>query len=66
MMLMKMNVIHGLILLLLSLLFLFTSLMYPMKRLRVASLNINSGRDQHKRALVSNMVSKKKLDIVFL
>ena len=37
-----------------------------MSTLRVASLNINGGRDQQKRLLVSNNVSQKKLDVLFL
>ena len=35
---------------------------FLMSTLRVASLNMNGRRDQHKRLLVSNIVSQKKLD----
>ncbi|TWW77693.1 Transposon TX1 uncharacterized 149 kDa protein ORF 2 [Takifugu flavidus] len=37
-----------------------------MNKLRVASLNINGGRDPQKRALVADMVAQKKLDILLL
>ena len=38
----------------------------PMNTLRVASLNINGGRDQQKRLLVSNTMPRKKLGVLFL
>ena len=37
-----------------------------MDKLSIGILNINGGRDQNKRLLVSQMVSQKKLDIIFL
>ena len=37
-----------------------------MYKVRVGSLNINGGRDRQKRAVISEMVQQKRLDIVFL
>ena len=47
-----------------SCLFLFSDL--SMHKLRVGSLNINGGRDRHKRALVSEVASQKGIDVLFL
>lgn len=55
---MKLNV--SLIILLLPL----TFLLPPMNKLRVESLNNNKGRDQHKMALVSDMIPQEKTDII--
>lgn len=49
---------------LIILLFPLTSLLPPMNKLRVASLNTNKGRDQHKMALVSDMIPQEKIDII--
>ena len=40
--------------------------LFPMDKIKIGSLNINGGRDQNKRELVSQMISDKKLDIIFL
>ena len=37
-----------------------------MQALKVASLNINGGRSAQKRALISEIVKRKKIDVVFL
>ena len=37
-----------------------------MQALKVASLNINGGRSAQKRALVSEVIKQKKLDVTFL
>lgn len=37
-----------------------------MQALRIASLNVNGGRDAHKRALVSQLVQQKRIDVAFL
>lgn len=37
-----------------------------MDLLRVGSLNINGGRDSHKRALVSEIMQNKKLHVILL
>lgn len=37
-----------------------------MQGLRVGSLNVNGGRDRHKRAMVTEVVKQKKLDVIFL
>lgn len=49
----------------------FLFCLYPfltlyMDSLRVGSLNINGGRDRHKRALVSEIMHQKKLNVVLL
>lgn len=49
---------------LIILLFPLTSLLPPMKKLRVASLNTNKGRDQHQMALVSDIIPQEKIDII--
>lgn len=49
---------------LIILLFPLTSLLPPMTKLRVASLNTNKGRHQYKMALVSDMISQEKIDII--
>ena len=46
-------------------LFLF-SLSIFMQSLKIGSLNINGGRDRHKRALISEVATQKKLDVLFL
>ena len=40
--------------------------LFPMQRLRIGSLNINGGRDRNKRALVTEVVNQKNIDILFL
>ena len=45
---------------------LFPLFNFSMQRLRVGSLNINGGRDRQRRALVSELVNQKSLDIIFL
>ena len=37
-----------------------------MYKVRVGSLNINDGRDRQKRAVISELVQQRRLDIVFL
>lgn len=37
-----------------------------MQSLKIGSLNINGGRDRHKRALISEVVTQKKIDVLFL
>lgn len=37
-----------------------------MRSLKIGSLNINGGRDSHKRALVSEVSSQKRTDVLFL
>lgn len=49
---------------LIILLFPLTSLLSPMNKLRVAPLTTNKGRDEHKMALVSDMIPQKKIDII--
>ena len=61
-MLIMMNVVHYF---LLSLNFPI-ALSMAMDKLNIGILNINGGRDHNKRLLVSQMVSQKKLDIIFL
>lgn len=51
--------------LLLSVFFLSLLNLY-MNVLRVGSLNINGGRDMHKRALVSEIIEQKKLHVIYL
>ena len=60
---MMMNVVHFL---LLPLTFPMALSLPLMDKLSIGTLNINGGRDQNKRLLVSQMVSQKKLDIIFL
>ena len=40
--------------------------LFPIDKIKIGTLNINGGRDQNKRELVSQMISDKKLDIIFL
>ena len=47
-------------------LYLFLFSLLPMGRLRIGSLNINGGRDRCKRALVTELVKQKNVDILFL
>ena len=37
-----------------------------MQSLKIGSLNINGGRDRHKRALISEVATQKKIDVLFL
>ena len=37
-----------------------------MRSLKIGSLNINGGRDQHKRALISEVTAQKRVDVLFL
>lgn len=39
---------------------------FPMHKVRVGSLNINGGRDREKRAVISELITREHLDIVFL
>ena len=48
------------------LLLLFSLFSLLMQGLRVASLNINGGRDAKKRAVLSETIQQKRLDVVFL
>lgn len=64
---MKMNIVCEAIFFLLSLLPVSALLSQPfMSKIRVGSLNINGGRDGQKRAVISEMISQKSLDVVFL
>lgn len=45
-------------------LFLFSDLFMP--SLKIGSLNINGGRDRHKRALISEVSTQKRADVLFL
>ena len=63
-----MNVMHWVIFL-----FLFPLPVYSnslsqsfMNKVRVGSLNINGGRDRQRRAVISEMITQQRLDIVFL
>lgn len=46
--------------------FLLSLLKLHMEVLRVGYLNINGGRDMHKRALVSEIIEQKKLHVIYL
>lgn len=63
-----MKLLHWVVLLLLvSLLACSLSLsLSGMHRMRMGSLNINRGRDQQRRAVISEMVLQKRLNVVFL
>ena len=37
-----------------------------MQSLKIGSLNINGGRDRHKRALIFEVATQKKIDVLFL
>ena len=37
-----------------------------MQSLKIGSLNINGGRDRHKRALIFEVTTQKKIDVLFL
>ena len=47
-----------------SYLFPFSDL--SMRSLKIGSLNINGGRDRHKRALISEVFTQKRVDVLFL
>ena len=63
-----MNVLHWVIFLLLFPLpvYIISFAQSFMHKVRVGSLNINGGQDRQKRAVISEMVTQKRLDIVFL
>ena len=62
-----MNVLHWVIFLLFPLpVYIISLSQSSMYKVRVGSLNINGGRDRQKRAVISEMVQQKRLDIVFL
>ena len=62
-----MNVLHWVIFLLFPLpVYIISLSQSSMYKVRVGSLNINVGRDRQKRAVISEMVQQKRLDIVFL
>lgn len=61
------HVTHGALLLYGSLLissylFIFSDL--PMQSLKIGSLNINGGRDRHKRASISEIAPQKRIDVL--